>query len=228
MNKTFKWIGANWFNIVTLCFSLLAIFISYFSYEITKQALQFDEAKDSMEKTPAISETTDSVAIYFKSNNPSSELQVLQIDFPDSFSQDILSATTKPLQLSRFRIETIARNFLKNNVKSSDSTLMVGQFRLPVMINYNAIVFGQPYDLRENRFLLFSFAFSNDYEKVEFDNSFLIQRCGYPIKSQFHWKLPWADVPQEKIVKQDHLDVESLLSIQFNEALKDIKKNDSL
>lgn len=223
MNKVLRFLKKNWINLLTLLISLFAIILSYWSYQISKQSFEYEEEKNSLEITPALTESVDSVYINFGLNNEKSQLQALQINFPDRYNNKLIKVTTKPYKILRFQIENMAQRFLEKELEVNDTLIAFGEFALPVIIDYNAIVFGQSYDLRENRMLLFKFTLSEKIAEVSFTNSFLTYRCGFPIKRQFHWKLPWKELEKEKIIKQDKIDVEQTLNEQFLEVMKTVK-----
>lgn len=198
--------------------------VSYWSYRAARQSLEFEEEKSSFEATPALTESLDSVYVHFSSNNENSELQFLQINFPDSFSDRLITLNTKPLKVNKFELELLAINYLKHKIAVNDSTSMAGQMALPVLMDYNVVVYRRSFNLRENRLLLYTFVLSNDYSKVTFTNSFLTKRFGFPIKKQFHWKIPFTDLEGDRIVAQDKIDVENLLNAQFYQLEESLKK----
>lgn len=106
----------NWVNFLSLVFSLLAIVVSYWSYRAARQSLEFEEEKSSFEARPALTESLDSVYVHFSSNNENSELQFLQINFPDSFSDRLITLNTRPLKVNKFELELLAMNYLKQKI----------------------------------------------------------------------------------------------------------------
>jgi hypothetical protein len=210
----------NWFNIITIIISIIALVISYLSWSVSKQSLDYEISKDSVINTPAIKEIIDSTKITYKLNN-TSELQNLNIIFPKSISDENININTKPLELYKNPIESLAKIYLRNKLSLKDSTAIVGTFSIPVMMRYSVIVYGQPHILRENRLLVFKIHYYDDIESVEYSNSFLINRAGYPLLRHYYFTGPFAEPLDKKIQNQDLIDVQELLENQ----LKDIAEN---
>lgn len=203
----------NWFNIITFMTSIFAVVIAYLSFQISKTALDYQISKDSFDNTPALTEKTDSLTIDFGLTNDS-ELQLIKITFPSNLHADI-NMITKPLRLHKWVIEDIANDYLTSHVTIKDSIMKAGTFSLPVMIDYSAIINGSSHDLRENRFLLFNFYQYEQEFTVKYSNSFLNSRFGFPIKAHYFWKIPFTELSQIRIYRQDSLDVKELLGNQL-------------
>ncbi len=204
----------NIVNVVTLIVSIVAIVISYFSFQISKDALEYESNRDSFQNTPALTESIDSSFISFGLNSDS-ELQFLNIVFPKKLNQTEIVINTKPIRIPKRLLNDISESYLQEKIKQKDSMVYIGTFSIPVMINYSAIVFGQPNRLRENRFLIFTFHSENSTIKAEFKNSFLISRFGYPIKGHYFWYNPFNDNLKIQIEIQDQKDISELLNSQF-------------
>jgi hypothetical protein len=89
------------------------------------------------------------------------------------------------------------------------------------MMDYSVIVYGQPTFLRENRLFLFEIIYHDDIEEVNFKNSFLEQRYGYPLKAHNFYTGPFSHSLEEKIAEQDKKDVQELLIKQLNAITKE-------
>lgn len=212
----------NYFNIISITISVIAVFIAYLSFETSKIALEYQISKDSIESTPSLTETKDSLKIeYGLSNN--SELQILQIIFQHKVHSPI-KIITKPVQIRKSIIEEIANDYLISQVSIKDSVRKEGTLSLPVMIEYSAIINGSSQEYRENRFLLFNFYQTDGKDfNIEYSNSFLNSRFGFPIKGHYFWKMPFTKLSQERISNQDSIDVQELLSNQLEFLNKDLK-----
>lgn len=204
-----KWFLKNVFNILTLLISIIALFVSYQALKISESELLYKIEYDSFLLTPALTESIDSSEIIFSLNNEA-QLQMLNIIFPSNFVESDLKRISKPISFSKPRIENIAYHFLKDKILIQDSIETVGQLALPVMIEYSCIVKGSSQSLRELRYFIFD-VFGTDKLHIEYINSALINRCGYPIKKQNHWKIPFTNLSDEKIMKQDSVDVVNTL-----------------
>ena len=209
-------------NIGTLIVSIIALVVSYLSFQTSQNALEYQSNKDSFQNTPALSELIDSTYVNFSLNNDS-ELQFLNIVFPSQMKEKDFVLNTKPLRIKKDILNQITENYLEENITRKDSVAYVGIFSIPVMINYSAIVFGQQNRLRENRFLVYEFDGTKEKFKAEFKNSFLVSRYGYPIKGHYFWNNPFKDNQEEKIEKQDQKDIEELLNIQFQSMVDNLK-----
>lgn len=213
-----SWLEQHWAEVLSLTLSVIALFFSYLSYSTSRDSLEYEIEKDSWMSTPTIVDVPDSISINFKLDNPASELQAFEIIFPPSITTERLASRVKPMRVSRYRLEHIAEDHILRRVQPKDSTINVGSFSIPVIINYSAVVFGTSQPLRENRLLVFELVLSKDFKKISYTNSFLVARSGYPIKGQTHIKWPWADVGAEEIAKQDSLDVVEYLESQLASA----------
>ena len=93
------------------------------------------------------------------------------------------------------------------------------------MIDYSAIVYGFPQTLRENRYLIFD-VYCGDHLKIDYSNSFLINKCGFPLKSHRFYIGPLASSLEGKIIERDREDVLMLLAEQLSESIKNLNTND--
>jgi hypothetical protein len=84
-----------------------------------------------------------------------------------------------------------------------------------VLIEYSAIVYGDAQDFREYRLLQFEVVLSKKNIHVDYKNSILMKRYGFPMKKQYYFKMPFSDIPVEKIVKRDSIDIRELLDTDF-------------
>jgi len=209
-------------NIGTLIVSIIALVVSYLSFQTSQNALEYQSNKDSFQNTPAITETLDSTYVNFGLNNDS-ELQLLNIVFPSKLEENDILLNTKPIRIRKDVLHQIAEKYLQENLTKKDSVIYVGTFSIPVMINYSAIVFGQQSNLRENRLLVYDFYNGYSEFKADFKNSFLISRYGYPIKGHYFLYNPFNDNRAEIIEKQDQEDIDELLNSQFQNIIENLK-----
>ena len=201
----------KWLNRLPIIISALALIVSVVSLVYARRDSIYTEHKDSMIITPAIAEYLDGDEIVFTLNNENSRLQALRIIFPKAVSDEELVMNTIPVSLYKRRIEFIAENYFDKQIPARDSAVTVGTGIIPVILDYEAVVYGFPQCLRENRNLIFFI--SKDQEiSASFTNTALIQRCGYPIKCQIYW---WFSKTDEKVVNQDRKDIEILLDKQL-------------
>jgi hypothetical protein len=211
--------------VLPIIISIIALVISFLSYQTSKQSYDYGVNKDMMIYTPAIKENVDSLNILFFLNNENSELQGISITFPNDITDSPLLLNSKPVELSTFYLETMARNYLSKFVKVRDSTELFGTFAIPVMMDYSAIVYGFPQQLRENRLLVFNFNLYDDITNVTFTNSFLKGRCGYPLKMHYFYTGPFSSPLRSKIKSQDQKDVQELLMNQLEELRNSFNSN---
>jgi hypothetical protein len=205
----------NWFNTLTIVISLIALFFSYLSYQLSKENLEYEKDKDSFLNTPAITEIVDSTFIKFKLNNENSELQSILITFPNDVSVEKIRTAKKPVEISKFILENSVKNYIDNKIKVKDSIAYVGQVSIPVVFDYSAIVFGYAQNLRENRILIFDINYYENVKKIKFSNSFLIDRLGYPIKRHYFFTGPFSKPLKEKLEIQDSIDLQEMLKMQI-------------
>ncbi|MEJ8591616.1 hypothetical protein JSO54_10270 [Riemerella anatipestifer] len=217
MDKTEKKI--NWSNILTIVISIIALILSFLSYQISKQNLDYEIDKDSFLNTPAITEIVDSTIVRFKLNNENSELQSLLITFPNDVNIKSIKTAKKPVEISTTILENSVKSYVDNKIMVKDSFAIVGHVGIPVVFDYSAIVFGSAQNLRENRILIFDVHYYESVKKINFSNSFLITRLGYPIKKHYFYTGPFSKPLEEKLAIQDSIDLQELLRTQ----LKNIK-----
>ncbi|MCE8921501.1 hypothetical protein [Bacteroides ovatus] len=217
MKKVFKFISV----VLPIIVSIIALVVSFLSYQTSKQSYEYGIHKDMMVHTPAIKENIDSLSISFSLNNENSELQGISITFPDNISSTPLLINTKPVRINKYYLEMLAKNYLSEFIEAKDSTVSVGTFAIPVMIDYSAIVYGFPQELRESRLLVFNLYFDDNVKNVTFSNSFLNGRCGYPLRNHTFYTWIFSSSLDEKIKNQDQKDVQELLKSQ----LEKIKQN---
>lgn len=219
MKNKFKFTSTT----LSIFISIIALMISILSYQTSKQSYEYGISKDVMIHTPAIKENVDSLNISFALNNEHSELQEVNITFPNDISDYPLLINTKPIEISKSYLEMLAKNYLNKFVVVKDSIAIVGTFSIPVMIDYSAVVYGFPQQLRENRLLVFNLYFYNNVRNVTFSNSFLSRRSRYPLKSHTFYTGIFSSCLEDKIRKKDQKDVQELLKIQLEEIVKDFK-----
>lgn len=220
MKRAFKFISI----VLPIIISIIALVVSFLSYQTSKQSYEYGISKDMMIYTPAIKENVDSLNISFALNNENSELQGVSITFPNDILDKQLLINTKPIEISRSYLEMLAKNHLNKFVEVRDSTIIVGTFAIPVMIDYAAIVYGFPQQLRENRLLVFNLHLYDDVRNVTFSNSFLNGRCGYPLRSHTFYTGIFSSSLDEKIKNQDKKDVQELLRSQLEKITRNFKQ----
>jgi hypothetical protein len=194
--------------------SLVALLFSYFSLSLSQSAFEYEKNRDSFYNTPALKEIVDSTDISFTLNNDESELQYIEITFPNRITEETILINTKPISIGKIALEIYAQKILDKLITPKDSAVIVGTFSIPVMIDYSVVVHGFPYSLRENRFLIYNL-YSDNYVEVKYSNSVLIDRCGKPLKSHYFYKGPFSAPLEEKIANHDKNDVQELLNNQF-------------
>lgn len=220
MKRAFKFISI----VLPIIISIIALVVSILSYQTSKQSYEYGISKDMMIYTPAIKENVDSLNISFALNNENSELQGVSITFPNDILDKQLLINTKPVEISRSYLEMLAKNHLNKFVEVRDSTIIAGIFAIPVIIDYAAIVYGFPQQLRENRLLVFNLHLYDDVRNVTFSNSFLNGRCGYPLRSHTFYTGIFSSSLDEKIKNQDQKDVQELLRSQLEKITKNFEQ----
>ena len=203
--------------------SLIALIISIFSYILSEKVYEYEISRDMLIYTPSIREYVDSTDISFTLNTDNAELQSLTIVFPNEITTYSILINTKPIKLSKARMEVLVEQIINKYIEPKDSIMSVGTFSIPVMIDYSTIVYGFPQFLRENRLLIFN-VFCDDYLKVSYSNSYLIDRCEFPLKQHYFYTGPFSDPLEDKIRKQDEDDVQELLKEQLIQSLQNFEK----
>lgn len=64
-------------SVLPIIISIIALFVSYLSYNTSKQSLEYEINKDMMINTPAIEENIDSLELSFSLNNDNSEIMII-------------------------------------------------------------------------------------------------------------------------------------------------------
>jgi len=213
-------------NIITIIISILALLVSYGSYRISKQGIDYKIESDSFFNTPAINEKiVDSTIIQFSLNNQM-QLQMLNITFPARLNKHDILLNTKPLELNIEVLEAIAELHFSKLIKGDENSVKVGEIAVPVMIDYSVIAFGGAQNLRENRLLIYELYHDGRNLNLKFKNTFLNSRYGFPIKNQFRFYNPFSGTSkEERIRKQDECDIEELLNNQLVLIEENLKKN---
>ena len=152
--------------------SIIALIVSCCSYRLSEKVYEYEQNRDQLIYTPAIKEVTDSADILFMLNSENSELQGINITFPSSIRETSISINTKPIRLSKIAVEILAEKIVSSFIVPKDSIVSIGNFFIPVMIDYSAIVYGFPQTLRENRLLIFDM-YCGDYLRITYSNSYL-------------------------------------------------------
>lgn len=201
----------KWLPIVI---SIVALLLSYFSFSLSQSVFKYEKNRDSFYNTPALKEIVDSTDVSFTLNTDESELQYIEIVFPSRITEETILINTKPISIGKIALEMYAQKILDKLITPKDSAVIVGEFSIPVMIDYSVIVHGFPYNLRENRFFIYKL-YCDNYVEVKYSNSVLINRCGKPLKSHYFYKGPFSAPLEEKIEKYDKNDVQELLNNQF-------------
>lgn len=202
--------------------SLIALIISIFSYRLSERTYEYEKSRDMLIYTPSIKESVDSLDISFTLNADNAELQGMTIIFPCDITNNPVSINTKPIRLSKISMEILAEQIVSKYIKPTDSIESVGVFSIPVMIDYSSIVYGFPQSLRENRLLMFNI-FCDDYLKVTYSNSYLINKCTFPLKQHYFYTGPFASSLEGRVRKQDEEDVQELLKEQLEQSLLTLK-----
>ena len=220
MRKMFK----SWQTWLPIVLSAVAILISYWSYSVSQKALEYEKYRDAVMNTPAIKECIDSSDVLFSLIGENSELQCMNIIFPSEIENEILNLNTKPIKLSKKALEIRAQGLAEKLFIPKDSIVTMGTLSIPVVIDYSAIVFGLPQSLRENRLFIFNIH-CNEYVNVSYSNSYLINRCSFPLKSRYFYTGLFSKPLNESVVRRDQEDIQSLLKEQLNEVINSITKN---
>lgn len=198
--------------------SVFALIVSCRSYKLAERISEYEQNRDMLIYTPALKEYIDSTDIEFVLNAENAELQGVNMTFPSSVRETPIVINTKPVKLSKTAVEVLAEEVVRDFIMPKDSFVSFGTFSIPVMIDYSAIVYGFPQTLRENRLLIFDI-YCNDYLEIDYSNSFLIKKCGFPLKSHHFYTGPFASSLEDRIRERDREDVLMLLKEQLNESI---------
>ncbi len=213
------------FSFAALIVSILALGVSLLSYLNSEKTLKIDEARFSMLNTPTIVDKVDSTYVNFSLDK--GFLQRIGIFFPREVMTKPKYLLSKPFKLHKYSLERMAQEIIENHHILSDSTIAFGHIIIPVIIAYSSNHLSYEHTLREHRHLEFSFTHSrkgtNSRIETEFLTSSLIQRISFPIKRQFHWKIPYTEVDEDKIFKRDSVDLYDFLDNKFEFLLEQFK-----
>lgn len=202
----------------SIILSIIALIVSCRSYKLSEKTADYERSRDMLIYTPALKENIDSTDIEFTLNVENAELQGINITFPNNIRETPIVINTKPVKLSKISVEVLAEEVVRNFIMPKDLFVSVSTFSIPVMIDYSAIVYGFPQTLRENRYLIFD-VYCDDYLKIDYSNSFLISKCGFPLKSYRFYTAPFASSLEDRIKARDREDVLMLLKEQLNESI---------
>lgn len=194
------------------------------SYTVSRKTFEYEKDRDMLINTPAIKEDINDDQILFLLNGENAELQSMNIIFPAEIENEIFHLNTKPIKLSKKALEIRVQGLAEKLFIPQDSIVTMGTLSIPVVIDYSAIVFGLPQSLRENRLFIFNIH-CNEYVNVSYSNSYLINRCSFPLKSHYFYTGLFSKPLNESIVRQDQEDIQSLLKEQLNEVINSITKN---
>jgi hypothetical protein len=194
------------------------------SYTVSRKTFEYEKDRDMIINTPAIKEDINDDQILFLLNGENAELQSMNIIFPAEIEDEIFHLNTKPIKLSKKALEIRAQGLAEKLFIPQDSIVTMGTLSIPVVIDYSAIVFGLPQSLRENRLFIFNIH-CNEYVNVSYSNSYLINRCSFPLKSHYFYTGLFSKPLNESIVRQDQEDIQLLLKEQLNEVINSITKN---
>ncbi len=204
----------NYKELIAVIISVAALFVSVFSYKVMKSGLEYQVSKDSFEYTPALREVKDTSDIVFSLNN-NAVLQSMKFTFPPKLQIEEYIDIIKPISINIEYLCSSLENYIRNNFSFENDKYYIGTVSVPVLIDYSAIVYGDAQDLREYRLLIFQLIKTEEDIICEYKNSFLMKRYGFPLKGHYFFKLPFSDIPIEKIVKQDRIDILELLNHDF-------------
>jgi hypothetical protein len=93
--------------ILPIIISVIALLISYFSWQQSKQIFDYEVNKDTVIHTPAIKESIDSTKISFGLNNDIADLQSLKITFPERICNGEMTIATKPIEIHKNNLEIL-------------------------------------------------------------------------------------------------------------------------
>lgn len=201
-------------NFLGIFISIFALVFSYLSWDISKQSYNYNLEKDSLINIPEIRQSVDSTKIYFSLNN-SAEMQNLKIVFPKTVTNEVVIIKSEPFELNKISIEKLAKKYIGRKLKIDDATEIEGTSSIPVMMNYSAIVYGEQYVLRENRLLMFHFHYHDTILDVRYVDSYEGNRCKYPLRQHYFFRIPFSESLDERIEKQDSIDVQENLEKQL-------------
>jgi hypothetical protein len=201
-------------NIIFFIITVSAFMLSYFSWNISKQTSDFIEKRHLPINPPELFEDINSNKIIFHSTNDA-KIKNISIVFPSSITNKTVSSKLFSLALNKTTIEALAKKHIIKNLKTEGAKEIQGTRSIPVMINYEAIVNGQKYSLRENKLLMFHYHYHDNKIDVNYSNSIISNRCYYPLKLNHFFIGPFSNSIEYKIKKQDSIDVQWFLEEQL-------------
>lgn len=211
------------FKYIPVILSVLALFVSIMSYRQSKEVHNYNVQHDMLLDTPSLTEKVDSNQVVWKLNKDNTELQYMRIWLPSKLSELPIDVMTKPLTIQRHNLEPIVQEYVKSNIEGKDSSAIVGEIALPVVVDYSAIISGFPYTLRELRNLIFRYYVEDNTTSVNYCNSILIGKCTFPLidhTSIINWIVPMAE---ERIQELDKNDIKELLDNELEKQSLEIK-----
>lgn len=201
--KIKKWLSKN--NL-SLFISALALIISYCSYLVSSDALQFQKETDVDNKSPSIILLLDSDRITFSLDKEDIRLQTVILKFPDSIQLAPIITEGEAQNISLETLNRITTNFFGKKLVDHYTGM---RLKIPVVVDFEAVVARKSTLYREEHFLVFDIVFSESQgaKTLRFYNS------------RFNHELQCPQAYSEKTTKElkEYLDNRFQRTIEYYE-----------
>ena len=171
-----SWIPRIVKTYIPIIIAAISLVVSIFALTTANKAYEYDVYRNKFWDTPALVDISDSTEVKFTLNKEHDQLQSLLIIFPEEIFKNDPEVHTKPLAFSRDYLELMVKGYLSDILHHTDSTVTVGTYPIPVIIDYSAIAGSEPTLLREERNLLFDVYMDRNGLSVTYNTSILTRR----------------------------------------------------
>ena len=144
---------------VNFAISALALIVAYCSYQISSDALEYEKQREIAGKSPAIILTLESNKIRFTLDKENARLQTVIFKFPDSLQLEPLITQGNNQTIAINEIERIVSDLFSGRVLRNDFRK---ELKIPVVIDYEAVVDRKSTLYREDHFLVFNICSTED------------------------------------------------------------------
>lgn len=176
-------------NNLSLAISALALVVSYCSYVISSDTLEYEKETELDNKSPSIILRLDSDRITFSLDKEDARLQTVIFKFPDSIQISPIITEGGSQSISLEKLNGPATNFFAQKLADQHSA---PRLKIPVVIDFEAVVARKSTLYREDHFLVFDIVLSETREPktLRFYNS------------RFNYELPCPQGYSEKTRKE--------------------------
>lgn len=206
-------------DIISIVISFIAVLIAYLGYRNSRDALELEKDRLIREKSPGLVLNNDSGNINFEVDKENARLQTIILKFPDSIKVSPLLAYGIEKKFNIKVIEEVVLAYFDKRILKKDSFAIVGELRIPIVVDYEVVIDRESKLFREDHFLVFIISSESDKVSIVFDHSVFNFKLGIPLQSHNFFKVPFTEFPEEKIRKTDIQDLKEYLDGRFSQAV---------